>query len=138
MAGVALTALSVPASLAMDWSQAPWPLVLAAIGLGAAGLAAKTRRIAVTHVAAAGVVGLFGAAAALSASWLTAAVLTALAGAGVMLAVAARQIPLERLLFAWLVGDWAAGAAALALPGAAVTGDARGGRRRQRAAGPAP
>jgi hypothetical protein len=94
--------------------------VLAAIAIGAAGLASSTRRIAITHVAAAGTVGLFGAGAALSASWLTAAVLTALAGAGVMIAVAARQIPIR--LYAWVVGDWASGAAALALPGAVVTG----------------
>jgi hypothetical protein len=117
--GIALTALSVPASLGLRWSEAPWPLVIGSVGLGAAGLAANTRRIAITHVAAAGVVGLFGAGAALSASWLTAAVLTALAGAGVMIAVAARQIPIR--LYAWLLGDWAAGAAALALPGAVVT-----------------
>jgi hypothetical protein len=118
--GVGLTALSVPASLGMQWSTAPWPLVLAAIAIGGAGLAANTKRIAITHVATAGVVGIFGAASALSASWLTAAVLTALAGAGVMVAVAARQIPIR--LYSWLVGDWAAGAAALALPGAVVTG----------------
>ncbi|GID96060.1 SCO7613 C-terminal domain-containing membrane protein [Amorphoplanes digitatis] len=117
--GVALTALAVPASLGMPWSEAPWPLVLAAIGLGGTGLLAPTRRIAIAHIAAAGVVGLFGAGAALSASWLTAAVLTAIAGAGVMVAVAARQIPVR--LYAWLVGDWASGAAALAIPGAVVT-----------------
>nr|BFE76419.1 hypothetical protein GCM10020092_097200 [Actinoplanes digitatis] len=103
----------------MPWSEAPWPLVLAAIGLGGTGLLAPTRRIAIAHIAAAGVVGLFGAGAALSASWLTAAVLTAIAGAGVMVAVAARQIPVR--LYAWLVGDWASGAAALAIPGAVVT-----------------
>ncbi|GAA0488513.1 hypothetical protein Ade02nite_72400 [Paractinoplanes deccanensis] len=119
VAGVALTALAVPASLSMRWSEAPWPLVIAAVGIGAAGLAATTRRIAIVHVAAAAVVGLFGAGSALSAPWLTAAVLTALAGAGVMIAVAARQIPIR--LYAWLVGDWASGAAALALPGAVVT-----------------
>ncbi|HEX8931482.1 MAG TPA: hypothetical protein VGA45_21420, partial [Actinomycetota bacterium] len=117
--GIALTAMVVPASLGLRWSEAPWPLVLGAVGLGGAGLAARTRRIAIVHVAAAGVVGLFGAGAALSASWLTAAVLTALAGAGVMIAVAARQIPMR--LYAWVVGDWASGAAALALPGAVVT-----------------
>ncbi|WP_310381182.1 SCO7613 C-terminal domain-containing membrane protein [Actinoplanes couchii] len=117
--GIAVTALAVPASLGLPWSEAPWPLVLAAIGLGAAGLWADTRRIAITHVAAAGVVGVFGAAAALSASWLTAAVLTALAGAGMMVTIAARQIPVR--IFAWVVGDWASGAAALAVPGAAVT-----------------
>ncbi|MCO8273016.1 hypothetical protein M1L60_20685 [Actinoplanes sp. TRM 88003] len=119
VAGIALTALAVPASLGLGWSGAPWPLVIAAVGIGAAGLAATTRRIAIVHVAAAGVVGLFGAGAALGAAWLTAAVLTAIAGAGVMIAVAARQIPIR--LYAWLVGDWASGAAALALPGAVVT-----------------
>ncbi len=119
VAGIALTALALPASLGLNWSEAPWPLVIASVGLGAAGLAAATRRIAIVHVAAAGVVGLFGAGAALGAAWLTAAVLTALAGAGVMIAVAARQIPIR--LYAWLVGDWASGAAALALPGAVVT-----------------
>ncbi|GAA0533150.1 hypothetical protein GCM10010172_12500 [Paractinoplanes ferrugineus] len=118
--GVALTALSVPSSLGLRWSEAPWPLVLAAIAIGAAGVvSAGTRRVAITHVAAAGTVGLFGAGAALSASWLTAAVLTALAGAGVMLTVAARLIPFK--LYAWVIGDWAAGGAALALPGAVVT-----------------
>ncbi|BFU46864.1 SCO7613 C-terminal domain-containing membrane protein [Krasilnikovia sp. MM14-A1004] len=119
VAGVAVTALAVPASLGLPWAQAPWPLVLAAIGLGAAGLASRTRRVAIAHIASAGVVGLFGAAAALSASWLTAAVLTAIAGAGMMTAIGARQVPVP--LYAWLVGDWAAAAAALALPGAVVT-----------------
>ncbi|GAA4597815.1 hypothetical protein BJY16_002485 [Actinoplanes octamycinicus] len=117
--GIAMTALALPVSLGLAWSEAPWPLVLAAIGLGGAGLWAGTHRIAITHVAAAGVVGLFGAGAALSATWLTAAVLTALAGAGVMVTIAARAIPVR--LFAWVVGDWASGAAALAIPGAAVT-----------------
>ena len=65
VAGVALTALAVPSSLGLPWSEAPWPLVLAAIGLGATGLMARTRRIAIAHVAAAAVVGLFGAGAAL-------------------------------------------------------------------------
>jgi hypothetical protein len=119
VAGVALTALAVPASLGMRWSEAPWPLIVAAIGLGATGLFSRTRQIAVAHIAAAGVVGLFGAGAALSAPYLTAATLTAIAGAGIMVAVAARQLPTH--LYAWLVGDWAAGAAALALPGAVVT-----------------
>ncbi|GIE86802.1 SCO7613 C-terminal domain-containing membrane protein [Actinoplanes regularis] len=117
--GISMTALALPASLGLNWSEAPWPLVLAAIALGVGGLWSTTRRIAITHIAAAGTVGLFGAGAALSACWLTAAVLTALAGAGVMVTIAARQIPVR--LFAWLVGDWASGAAVLAIPGAAVS-----------------
>ncbi|GAA2685219.1 SCO7613 C-terminal domain-containing membrane protein [Actinoplanes palleronii] len=119
VAGIAMTALALPASLGLAWSEAPWPLVLASIGLGAAGLWSSTRRIAIAHVAAAGVVGLFGAGASLAACWLTAAVLTALAGAGVMVTFAARQLQIR--LFAWVIGDWASGAAALAIPGAAVT-----------------
>jgi hypothetical protein len=115
VAGVSLTALAVPASLGLDWSAAPWPLVVAAVGLGAAGLAARERRTAVTHVAAAGIVGMFGAGAALATAALTASVLTAYAGAGVMVAIVARQAPTR--IYAWLVGDWAAGAAAFALPG---------------------
>ncbi|GAA0796265.1 zinc ribbon domain-containing protein [Spirilliplanes yamanashiensis] len=116
VAGVALTALAVPASMQLSWTEAPWPLVVAAIGLGVAGLAAGDRRAAVAHIAAAGVVGLFGAGAALAAPWLTAAALTAITGAGIMVALVARQLPTR--LYAWQVGDWAAGAAALALPGA--------------------
>ncbi len=116
VAGVALTALAVPGSMRLSWSEAPWPLVVAAIGLGVAGLGARERREAHAHIAAAGVVGLFGAGAALAAPWLTAAVLTALTGAGIMVALLARQLPTR--LYAWLVGDWAAGAAAFALPGA--------------------
>ncbi|MFI1990116.1 SCO7613 C-terminal domain-containing membrane protein [Actinoplanes sp. NPDC020271] len=117
--GVAMTGLAVPASLGLNWSEAPWPLVLVAIAIGAGGLWSTTRRIAITHVAAAGLVGLFGAGAALAATWLTAAVLTALAGAGVMVTFAARQIPFK--IYAFVIGDWASGAAALAIPGAAVT-----------------
>ncbi|MEV6633841.1 hypothetical protein AB0M54_24130 [Actinoplanes sp. NPDC051470] len=116
--GVALTALAVPASFGLPWSTAPWPLVIAAIGIGGYGMRAPSLRAAYFHVGAAGVVGLFGAGAALSATWLTAAVLTAIAGAGVMVAIAARQIPAK--IYSWVIGDWASGAAALALPGAAV------------------
>ncbi|HYN95013.1 MAG TPA: hypothetical protein VES42_14285, partial [Pilimelia sp.] len=116
VAGLVLSALAVPASFQLPWSQAPWPLVVTAILLGAGGLAARTRRVAVTHIAGAGVLGLFGAAIAAAQPWLTAAALTALAGAGLLVAVAARQ--LRTNLYAWQVGDWAAGGAAFALPGA--------------------
>ncbi|MFI5843466.1 SCO7613 C-terminal domain-containing membrane protein [Catenuloplanes sp. NPDC051500] len=117
VAGVAVTALTVPASLGLLWSEAPWPLVVGAIGIGLAGLAARTRNAAYAHVIAAAVVGLAGAGAAVSRPWLTAAVLTALAGAGVMIAVGSQLIPRERL-FAWVIGDWAKGGAAFAFPGA--------------------
>ncbi|MDR7279263.1 SCO7613 C-terminal domain-containing membrane protein [Catenuloplanes atrovinosus] len=117
VAGVAVTALTVPASLELPWSEAPWPLVVGAIGIGLAGLAARTRNGAYAHVIAAAVVGIAGAGAAVSRPWLTAAVLTALAGAGVMIAVGSQLIPRERL-FAWVIGDWAKGGAAFAFPGA--------------------
>ncbi|WP_033339529.1 SCO7613 C-terminal domain-containing membrane protein [Catenuloplanes japonicus] len=117
VAGLAVTALTVPASLGLLWSEAPWPLVVGAIGIGLAGLAARTRNAAYAHVIAAAVVGLAGAGAAVSRPWLTAAVLTALAGAAVMIAVGSQLIPRERL-FAWVIGDWAKGGAAFAFPGA--------------------
>ncbi|MDP9799417.1 hypothetical protein J2S43_007929 [Catenuloplanes nepalensis] len=120
VAGVAVTALTVPASLELPWSEAPWPLVVGAIGIGLAGLAARTRNGAYAHVIAAAVVGVAGAGAAVSRPWLTAAVLTALAGAGVMIAVGSQLIPRERL-FAWVIGDWARGGAAFAFPGAVAS-----------------
>ncbi len=114
--GVALTALAVPASMRLGAAQAPWPLVVAAVGLGTAGLAARERRTALTHAIAAGAAGLFGAGAALSTPSLTAAVLTAYTGAGIMVAIVARLM--RTRIHAWVVGDWALGGVAFALPGA--------------------
>ncbi|MGN9808051.1 SCO7613 C-terminal domain-containing membrane protein [Micromonospora sp. BQ11] len=116
VAGAALTALSVPASLGLGWAAAPWPMVLTAIGIGAAGLSARTGRAAVAHAVGAAVVGLFGAGAGLSRPALTTAVLLALFVAGALVAVA----PRIRLApsTADTVSAWAAGGAAFALPGA--------------------
>ena len=44
--GAALTALAVPASFGLGWVAAPWPMVLAAVGIGVAGLSAGTTRAA--------------------------------------------------------------------------------------------
>lgn len=119
--GAALTALATPASFGLSWVLAPWPPVIATIGIAAAGLSARTSRAALTHVVAAGVVGLTGAGAALTRPGITAGVLFVLAAAGVLLAVAARSPagptgPVGPM--AGTVGDWAAGGAAFAWPGA--------------------
>ncbi|MEJ3741920.1 zinc ribbon domain-containing protein [Actinomycetes bacterium KLBMP 9797] len=133
VAGVAVAALAAPASFALPWAAAPWLPVLAAIGIGVTGLYARTPTAARAHVAGAAVVGLAGAGAALARPALTGAVLTALALAGVLIATAAswlveqvdalRDEPAPAQLVrvgpaAGLVGDWAAGGAAFALPGA--------------------
>ncbi|MDG4789720.1 permease [Micromonospora sp. WMMD1102] len=119
--GAALTALAAPASLGLGWAAAPWPPVLVAVGIGLVGLTAQTRRAALTHAVAAAVVGLAGAAASVVRPGLTAAVLFALALGGALVALAplARTAPLGR--YAGLVGDWAAGGAAFAFPGAVAS-----------------
>ncbi|MBF9130366.1 permease, partial [Plantactinospora sp. S1510] len=71
--GAALTALAMPASLGLPWAAAPWPAVVAAIGIGLVGLSADTRRGALTHAVAAAGVGLAGAAASVVRPGLTAA-----------------------------------------------------------------
>ncbi|MGN9774211.1 SCO7613 C-terminal domain-containing membrane protein [Micromonospora sp. H33] len=114
--GVALTALAVPASFGLGWAAAPWPMVLAAIGIGVLGLSARTERAALAHAATAAGLGLFGAGAGLIRPALTAAVLLTLFAAGVLVAVAPRvrlaPAPADT------VSAWAAGGAAFALPGA--------------------
>jgi len=135
VAGVALTALAAPASFALPWSAAPWLPVLAAIGIGATGLYAKSERAAQAHVAGAAVVGLVGAGASLARPASTAAVLAVLTVAGVLIAVAGSWLPEQaealrdepapaQLLrsgpSAEMVGEWAAGGAAFAMPGAAA------------------
>ncbi|MGX7676207.1 SCO7613 C-terminal domain-containing membrane protein [Plantactinospora sp. DSM 117369] len=116
--GAALTALAMPASFGFGWVAAPWPPVLVAVGIGLVGLTAETRRAALTHAVAAAVVGLAGAAASVARPGLTAAVLFALAVGGALVALAplARTVPLGR--WSGVLGDWAAGGAAFAFPGA--------------------
>ncbi|GAB3799085.1 hypothetical protein GCM10027605_11900 [Micromonospora zhanjiangensis] len=118
VAGAGLTALAAPASFGLPWSAAPWPPVLAAIGIGLLGLSADSERAARTHAAVAGVVGLAGAAMAVSRPSLTAAVLSVLAIAGILIALAP-TVPTSVLgRTAPTVADWAAGGAAFATPGA--------------------
>lgn len=114
--GVALTALAVPASFGLGWAAAPWPMVVAAIGIGMAGLSARTERAAVAHSVTATAVGLFGAGAGLTRPSATAAVLLTFFVAGAVVAA----VPRLRVTPAGAdtVSGWAAGGAALALPGA--------------------
>ncbi|GIJ41109.1 zinc ribbon domain-containing protein [Micromonospora andamanensis] len=114
--GAALTALAVPASFGLAWAWAPWPMVLTAIGIGAAGLSARTPRAALAHAVGAAVVGLAAAGAALARPALTAAVLLTFVVAGALIAAAPR-IRLAPAA-ADTVSAWAAGGAAFALPGA--------------------
>ncbi|GIJ30473.1 hypothetical protein Vqi01_56350 [Micromonospora qiuiae] len=114
--GAALTALAAPASFALSWAVAPWPMVLTAIGIGVTGLSARTLRAALAHAVVAAGIGLAGAGAALARPALTAAVLCALVVAGALIAAAPR-IRLAPAA-ADTVSAWAAGGAAFALPGA--------------------
>ncbi|WP_018218647.1 SCO7613 C-terminal domain-containing membrane protein [Salinispora vitiensis] len=113
--GAALTALAVPASFGLGWAAAPWPMVVAAVGIGVAGLSARSRRAARAHGVAAAGVGLFGAGAGLTRPSLTAAVLLTLCVAGVLVAVLPRLRATS--VGAELLSGWAAGGAAFALPG---------------------
>ncbi|MBY8872153.1 permease [Micromonospora sp. PLK6-60] len=114
--GAALTALAVPASFALGWAAAPWPMVVAAVGIGVAGLSAPTVRAARAHALSAAAVGLIGAGAAAARPALTCAVLLVLCAAGALVAVA----PRIRLAPAGAdtLAAWAAGGAAFAFPGA--------------------
>lgn len=113
--GAALTALAIPTSFGLGWVAAPWPMVVAAVGIGVAGLSARTERAARAHAVAAAGVGLFGAGAGLARPSLTAAVLLALFLAGVLVAAAPRLR--AAAAGADLLSGWAAGGAAFALPG---------------------
>lgn len=114
--GAGLTALAVPASLGLGGVAAPWPMVLAAVAIGVAGLSAGTTRAAVVHAGTATAVGFVGAGAALSRPSVTAAALAVLTLAGVLVALAPRVRIAPAA--ADVVSGWAAGGAAFALPGA--------------------
>jgi hypothetical protein len=122
VAGVAISALTAPASLGLTWTTTPWLLVTVAVAIGATGLSARTGRAATTHTAAAGLVGLVGAGGALARPGLSALILTALTLAGVLIAVAERLIPPIAGGATGVLGGWAAGGAAFALPGAVAAG----------------
>jgi hypothetical protein len=116
--GAALTASAVPASYGLSWSAAPWVPVLAAVGIGVAGLTADTARAGRAHALGAAAVGAVGAGMSVARPGLTAAVLFALAVAGALVCLAPRAPGLPLGASAPMVADWAAGGAALALPGA--------------------
>lgn len=118
VAGSALTALAAPASFGLAWWAAPWLPVLAAAGIGIAGLFARTERAAQVHVAGAALVGFAGAGASMARPGLTAAVLFALAAACVLIAVAATLPEFRARPPSEIMAAWAAGGTAFALPGA--------------------
>lgn len=118
LTGLALAALAAPASFRLAWFAAPWPAVLVALGIGVAGLTARTERTARMHVAGAAVVAFAGALTATARPALTAAVLGVLAIGGVVIMFAGRQPEARVYPGADVVASWAAGGAALALPGA--------------------
>lgn len=115
--GATLTALAVPASFSLPWYAAPWLPVLVAIAVAASGFAADTERAARVHVGCAAVLGAAGSAAALARPGSTAAVLLVLAAAGVLIAVAGSLPEVRHRPAGDSIAGWAAGGAALALPG---------------------
>jgi hypothetical protein len=119
--GTAVTALAMPASFNLPWSVAPWPPVIAAVGIGVVGLWARTTRTAVAHVLGALVVGLAGAGAGAARPGLSGAVLFAIAGSGALIAATARTAEMRARPTSEIMGDWAAGGAALAFPGAVAS-----------------
>ena len=121
VAGTAITAWPRPASFDLPWSVAPWPPVIAAIGIGVVGLWARTPRAAQAHVLGALVVGLVAAGASGARPGLSGAVLFAIAGSGALIAATARTAEMRARSTSEIVGGWAAGGAAFAFPGAVAS-----------------
>ena len=121
VAGTTITAVAAPASFNLPWSVAPWPPVVAAIGIGVVGLWARTPRAAQAHVLGALVVGLVAAGASGARPGLSGAVLFAIAGSGALIAATARTPEMRARSTSAIVGAWAAGGAALAFPGAVAS-----------------
>ncbi|MDG4820966.1 permease [Asanoa sp. WMMD1127] len=122
VAGAALTALAAPASFDLSWAAAPWPPAIAAIAIGVAGLWARTPRAGAAHAVGAALVGLAAAGASAARPSLSAAVLFVIAASGALIAAAARSAPLRsQNAGAEPVGEWAAGGAAFAFPGAVAS-----------------
>ncbi|GIF66035.1 hypothetical protein Ais01nite_40700 [Asanoa ishikariensis] len=121
VAGAALTALAAPASFDLGWAAAPWPPAIAAIAIGVAGLWARTNRAGVAHAVGAALVGLAAAGASTARPALTAAVLLVIAASGALIAAAARSATIRDNAGADAVGEWAAGGAAFAFPGAVAS-----------------
>ncbi|MEV4618913.1 permease [Asanoa sp. NPDC049573] len=121
VAGAALTALAAPASFHLGWAAAPWPAAVAAIAIGVAGLWARTPRAGIAHAVGAALVGLAAAGASAARPSLSAAVLFLIAASGALIASAARTTTLRANAGAEPVGEWAAGGAAFAFPGAVAS-----------------
>jgi hypothetical protein len=123
LAGGVLTMLTMPAAWHLDWVVTPTVLVLVAIGVGASGLAGRDEEAANGFVTAAGALGGYAALVSLTHPAVTSLTLAAITLGGYMIATLrpARTDPRAELV-GQRVGDWAAGAAAFALPGAVCAG----------------
>jgi hypothetical protein len=123
LAGGVITLLTLPAAMHFNWVLTPSVLVLAAIGVGACGLAPREERIVNGVLIAAGVLGGYAFLTSLTRPAMTALTLAAITLGGYAIAMLrpARTDPAAELM-GQRVGDWAAGAAAAALPGAVCAG----------------
>ncbi|NJC71503.1 permease [Planosporangium thailandense] len=123
LAGGVLTLLTLPAAWHLGWEATPGVLALAAIAFGAGGLTARDEDSANGFVAAAGALGGYATLASLTHPAVTALTLAALTLGGFTIATLRppRTDP-EAELAGQRVGDWAAGGAAFALPGAVCAG----------------
>jgi len=123
LAGGVLTLLTAPAAMHLNWLLTPGVLALAAIAIGAIGLRASDEASANGFVSAAAVVGGYAALTSLSHPAVTSLTLAALTLGGFVIAMLRpmRSDP-ESELAGRRIGDWAAGGAAFALPGAVSSG----------------
>jgi hypothetical protein len=132
VAGALLAGLAVPAAFGLSWSASTTVQTIVAIGLLASGTgfgslhsgswdwAVTTRHAAIAHVVATVLAGAAAVAVALARPWSVAGVLVAFTVAGVFLATAQREAPLDPE--AVLLRDTATGLAAFAAPGAVGAG----------------
>ncbi|MDT4987706.1 MAG: hypothetical protein QOI74_1800, partial [Micromonosporaceae bacterium] len=123
LTGGVLTMLTVPAVLHLNWATTPAVLAIVAIAIGATGLLARTERTAASFVLAAGALGGYAALTSLTRPAATALTLSAITLGGFVIASLRppRTDPGVELA-GRLVGDWASGGAAFALPGAVCSG----------------
>jgi hypothetical protein len=123
LGGGVLTMLTVPAALHLNWMVTPALLALVAISVGAFGLTAQDKRSASGFVAAAGVLGTYATLTSLTHPAVTSLTLAAITIGGYMIAMLRplRTDPMAELV-GQLVGGWAGGGAAFALPGAVCAG----------------
>ncbi|NJC85002.1 SCO7613 C-terminal domain-containing membrane protein [Planosporangium mesophilum] len=123
LASGVLTILTMPAAWHLNWVVTPAVLVIAAVAVGASGLTARDEEAANGFVAAAGVLGGYAALTGLTHPAATSFTLAAITLGGYVIATLRppRTDPQAELV-GQRVGEWAAGGAAFALPGAVCAG----------------